>query len=229
MRLIIFILIWFFTPLIGYGQKGKASLVSIGVEVLAPVSTYSSINTRSYVGANLSFLSTIKIKDVYVGGSVGYGIYDQYTSVYPGTNMFGQATNYREDLYNSQFFLSIDFRYMPFISRHIQPYLGGGAGIRRVATFLVTTDVNDNVQAGNQVFERDWAFQVQGSIGCIIPLKTFLSLDISIRYLETQAMTHFVRKRDWRDLDPFWSTDLYESKKASLQLMGFNASILYAF
>jgi len=210
-------------------QSAKAYLISAGLDIVGPVGGYREVNQSVFVGGKISLLTNTRMNDLFVGGSVGYGVMDMRSETYPGINPFGIETTYEETLYNTHLYFAADFRYKPFVSQKIQPYVSGSAGIRRVGTFLVTTDILDNVQAGSQVYEKDWVFQVEGAIGALIPLNNGFFLDISFRYLETQAARHLVRKKVDPPSGGFFATDYFDLRNTGLQLIGGNLSIVYAF
>lgn len=208
-------------------QRGGYVTYNFGLDVLSPVGTYKNFTRRSYVGGHLGFLITTKSDGLSLGGHVGYGLQDQYNTTYLGPSPIGFETEYRESLYNTHVSIGMDARYMPYLLDLFQPYIGATFGIRRIATFLSTTDIVDDVSAGTQVFKRAWTMQIGASAGVIIPLNNGFLIDVGAQYLETQAAAHLIRKTDWRAIDPFYTTDIYNEVRTGIKHMGMRISLIY--
>jgi hypothetical protein len=219
-----------YTPhLRGQNDYVNYSFFHLGLDVLSPVGTYKRFNSRSFVGGNLGFFKTTRYKDLFLGGSFGYGLVDRFETFYFGPTSIGTETEYREDLFNTQMSFTFDTRYMPLISNKFQPYVGASAGLRRIGTLLVTTDAIANVNAGRETYERAWTFMLRAEAGVIIPLGSGFLLDFGVQYLETQATTHLIRKSNWREVTAFFSTDIYEDIRTAIQMMGVQLKIVYTY
>lgn len=210
-----------------HAQNSGYVTYNFGLDILSPVGTYKNFTSRSFVGGHLGFLMTTKSPGLSLGGHVGYGLQDQFNAYYFGPSPIGIETEYEESLYNTNVSIAMDGRYMPYLFDLFQPYVGASFGIRRIATYLVTTDIIDNVNAGNQVFKRAWTMQIGASLGIIVPLNNGFLLDVGVQYLETQAAAHLIRKTDWRSIDPFFSTDIYDEVRTGIKHMGARISIIY--
>ena len=219
----------FKTNIVAQSAPTNYTFFHLGLDVLSPLGTYKRFNSRSFAGGSLGFYKTTRYKDLFLGGSFGYGLMDQFETFYFGPTSIGTETEYREDLYNTQMSFTFDARYMPMISNRFQPYAGASAGLRRIGTLLITTDAIANVNAGRETYERSWTFMMRAEAGVIIPLGSGFLLDFGIQYLETQATTHLIRKTNWREVTAFFSTDIYEDIRTAIQMMGIQLKVVYTY
>lgn len=208
------------------GQTYGATHFRFGADVLFPVLDYRDFTTNVYGGANIGLLSTTQNPELYYGIDLTYGLSNTFSTVYAGFTQFGDPTDFREDLYNTHLSITFSLRYMPMWFQKWQPYAEVRLGPRRLATFLATTDTFDNTGAGSSVFSSSWTIQYGIGSGVIFPLQNNMALDVGFQFLETQSVSHYLRKDNWMDIDPSFTTDIFEEKKTALAFFGLHISIL---
>lgn len=210
-------------------QTIGATYFRIGVDVLFPVLDYRDFTSNVYGGFNLGILSTTRNPEIFYGIDATYGLSNTFSTVYSGFTQFGEATEFREDLYNTHLSFAFSLRYMPEWFQKWQPYGEVRVGARRLATFLSTVDTFNNSSAGSSIFASSWGLQYGLGTGVIIPLKNNFAVDLGFQFLETSPMSHYLRVDNWEDLNPSFTTDIFEERKTALAFFGLHVSLLARF
>lgn len=201
-------------------------MLKAGMQISFPTGDYRKRTVRSGGGFDLGYMGSTRNKNFFVGGGFTYHFYDAFNSQYIENDSEGFLSEFDEWVYNQQFSVYAEGRYMPDISEIFQPYLAAQVGFRyRYSQVSVQNLTRDNVEDGF-VHEKTWVMQYGLGLGCIIRIKN-LMFEISGTYLESQAGSHLLRLPDWRTVDATYSTDIYKTYREPIQEMILHVGMIF--
>lgn len=207
-------------------NTGYIGMFKLGLQFSFPTGSYRKRTVRSGGGIDMGYIGSTKNRNFFVGGGFAYHFYDSFNTQYMENDREGFLVEFDEWVYNQQFSLYGEGRYMPDISKVFQPFISAQVGFRyRYSQVTVENLTRDN-QEDSFVHKSTWVMQYGAGLGCIIRIKN-LMFEISGNYIETQAGTHLLRLPDWRTVEATYSTDLYKAYREPIQEIIFHVGMIF--
>jgi hypothetical protein len=206
----------------------KFFILDFGMHFSSPVGQFSKLTSRMPIGLHLGMIRPTSNPDLYIGGRFNYAYHDGFNSDYEDFDQFGFPRRVFERANNHHLSLDAVGYYMPDWFVRFQPYAIVLAGIRTVHTRIIIRDAPD----GNQINSFTYLGTVMAEVGAGVGFKWRIKsiiIDVGAHYLETTPGSHLLRKKDWRDVNAIYSTDIFKTWRIPQQFIQYNIGVNWVF